>query len=146
MIKFSRAGAKDNRARLRWVKYFKYIIEGQEYYTKQKAYLTYCDGWIDEELIVKETYERAIKRGKHECKSIIVEDNILKISARALSLIYSEKYQISFSEAHKSVYRAREALLMVIKHCDISSSTEYRIFNKVFNYHLSIQEEESIAI
>ncbi len=146
MIKFSRAGAKDNRARLRWVKYFKYIIEGQEYYTKQKAYLTYCDGWIDEDLIVKETYDRAVKRGKQECRSIIVEDNILEISIQALPLIYSEKYQISYTAANKSVYKAREALLLVIKHCDISSSTEYRIFNKVFNYHLSIQDEERIAI
>lgn len=146
MIKFSRAGAKDNRAKLRWVKYFKYILENQEYCIKEKAYTTYCDGWIDEELIVKETYDRAVKRGKHECRSIIVEDNILKISSRALSLIYSEKYRISYSEVYKSVYKAREALLLVIKHCDISSSTEYRIFNKVFNYHLSIQDEESIAI
>lgn len=146
MFKFSKAGAKDNRARLRWVKYFKYILEGQEYYIKEKAYTTYCDGWTDEELIVKETYERAVKRGKQECKCIIVEDNILKISARALSLIYSEKYQISYSEVYKSVYKAREALLLVRKHCDINSSTEYRIFNKVFNYHLSINDEESIAI
>lgn len=146
MIKFSRAGAKDNRARLRWVKYFKYIIEGQEYYIKEKAYTTYCDGWINEELIVKETYERAVKRGKHKCKEIIIEENILAVSMRSLALIYSEIYKANITDANKSVYKAKEALLLVIKHCDISSSTEYRIFNKVFNYHLSIQDEGRIAI
>ncbi|WMM24081.1 hypothetical protein RBU61_14270 [Tissierella sp. MB52-C2] len=146
MIKFSRAGAKDNRARLRWVKYFKYILEGEEYYTKMKAYTTHADGWIEEELIVKETYDRAVKRGKQECRSIVVEDNILKTSRQALPLIYSEKYQISYTAANKSVYKAREALLMVTKHCDISGSTGFRMFNKLFETHLTMQDEERIAM
>lgn len=146
MIKISKAGAKDNRARLRWVKYFKYILKGEEYYIKVKAYTTYCDGWIDEEFIVKETYERAIKRGKQECKSIVVDEDILSIPSRALGLIYSEKYQISFSKAYESVYKAKEALQLVTKHCNISEPTKFRIFNKVFKTHLIMQDEEKIAI
>lgn len=143
-MKFSRRGAKDNRKRLVWSKYFKYILEGKGYYIKQKAYATYCDGWIDTEMITKETYEKAVKRG-NECKEIIVEKDILGVSEWCLAMIFSERYSMNEGDIRKLVYRSKEDIKKIKKHSTTSADTEYRMFKRVLERHISLVEED-IAI
>lgn len=145
-LRWSKKGAKDNTKTLAWSKYIKYILEGEEYYIKQKAYITYCDGWIDETFIVKSTYENAVKRGKHECEEIVIEKDILAVSMESLILIYGEKYKVKTGDAVKPVYKAKETIELIRKYFDVNLSTEYRIFNKVFNYHIKTLEKERSVI
>lgn len=73
LMKWSRKGAKDNRLKLAWSKYYKYTYKDKDYYFKEKAYVTYNDGFTKIEPIKKETYRNAQNRKKN-CYEIRAED------------------------------------------------------------------------
>lgn len=143
-MRFSRKGAKDNRARLVWSKYFNYKLENKDYYFKQKAYATHCDGWTEHETIKEQTYKNAIKRG-NECKEIIVEEDILAASLSALALIFDQEYAIGETEIKGSILKAKEIVEGIKRHSEISKETQYRIFRRVLDIHARLAEE-GIAI
>lgn len=140
-MKFSKRGAKDNRTKLVWSKYFNYKLENKDYYFKQKAYATHCDGWTEHEAITKQTYTNAIKRG-NQCTEIIVEKDIMAASLNALALIFSKKYGVCEDEARESILKARAAIQKIREGSIISANTEYRIFKKVLKLHMNINQED----
>jgi len=142
-MKWSKKGAKDNRTKLIWSKYFKYVVEKKEYYFKQKAYTTYCDGWIASETIKEQTYKNAIKRG-NECIEILVEEDMSVASIEYLIIIFSEIYNISKNQAEKSIYKANAAIKQIKKHSEVSAATEYRIFKRILDYHISSIQKEMV--
>lgn len=130
IMKWSSKGAKDNTIRLAWSKYYKYVVENEEYYFKQKAYTTYCDGWITSERIKKQTYKNAIKRG-NGCIEISLEKQLSEASVEYLTLIYSEKYSLSKDQMKKIILKATETIENIKKSSTMGTTAEYKIFIRI---------------
>lgn len=143
-MKWSRKGAKDNRLRLVWSKYYKYLLDDKEYFFKEKAYTTHNDGFIDIEPIKNQTYRNAIKRGNN-CKEIVVEENIMAAPLDALTLILVEKYQVSESNVKESIIKTKEIIEKIKEDSTMSAAVEYKMFRKVLGYHIE-QIKEGVAI
>lgn len=140
-MKWTKKGSKDNTSRVAWSKYLKFIVENEEYYFKQKAYATYCDGWIETQEIKKETYKSAVKRNK-DCKEVILEKEISEASTDCITLIFSQKYQVSEDKVRNSIIKASAAVKQIKEHSAISEDTEYKLFKRILELHLdSIKNE-----
>lgn len=141
-MKWSRKGAKDNTTKLAWSKYFKYVVEGKEYFFKQKAYTTYSDGWINSEIIKEQTYKKAIKRG-NECIEILVEEDMSLAVAEYLIIIFSDIYNISKNQTEKAILKANKTIEKIKQDSEVSAATEYKIFKKVLDDYVSSAWEEN---
>ena len=137
---------KHSSFRLRWSRYYQFILEGQIFYLKQKAFTNKHEGFYEWEIITEQTYKDAIKKG---CKDnvIIVEEDILEVPTQVLTLMFNDSYDLSESDMRQAVYEAQEAIRYIRKHTKINYDTEYRVFKKVLQFHISMQrEKEVIAI
>lgn len=140
LIKTTRKGAKDNRIKLVWSKYYKYLIDDKEYYIKEKAYATYCDGWIDSEKITKQTYRRAIKR-KNECIEIDIRKDNKEISTSAIVLIFKEKYEIEEKIIIDLMIRAKKRIERIKKDSKISKEVENKLLIKMLEDFIILTKE-----
>lgn len=140
MMKLSRKGAKDNRTKLVWSKYFNYIVQDKEYYFKQKAYATYCDGWINSETIKKQTYKNALKRG-NDCLEVLLKENIIGVPGEFLESIFSRHYGISKSQANNYIDIAARAIIQIKRYSTMGITAEYRIFIRILEYHVKLAKK-----
>ena len=136
---------KHSSFRLRWSRYYQFILEGQIFYLKQKAYTNKNDGYIDWELIAEQTYKDAVKR-RNKDNVVIVEEDILEVPTQVLALMFNDSYGLSESDMRQAVYEAQEAIRYIRKHTNITCDTEYRVFKKVLQFHISRLCEKVIAI
>lgn len=139
VMKWSRKGAKDNRLKLAWSKYYKYVFQNQDYYFKEKAYTTYCDGLIKIESIKKETYRNAIKR-KKDCYEIIVEKDISSVDSEALAIILNKKYQVPIGDLKGALGKARDYLKAIKANQIINENEEYKLFMEKLKEELQLKE------
>lgn len=142
---FSKRGSKVGRYKLRWSKYFKFILEGQTFYLKQKAYTNYCDGYKTWELITKETYERNKEKGR-KVDTLTLNENIEDMPIEALTLIMNIKYKIDENSMRKAVHLARESVEHIKGHTFLNPSTEFRIFNKILDFYMERNKKDSRKI
>ena len=136
-MRISRKGAKDNRTRLVWSKYFKYTAGEKEYYFKQKAYATYSDGLIDWETIKKQTYKNAIKRG-NECIEVSLEENLLKVPVEFIVSMFSQEYGMPEGQIKRFITMATRAIRQIKRHSTMGSVAEYRIFKRMLEYQINL--------
>ena len=140
-MRWSRKGAKDNSIRLVWSKYFKYTVENQEYFFKEKAYSTYNDAWIKSETIKEQTYKNAIKRG-NECIEIDVEEDVLVSSKEHLTIIFAERYKLPKNQIRKCIYKANIAIEQIRKHSTMNAAIEYKIFKGILECYIDLSKKE----
>ncbi len=138
-VKWSRKGAKDNRLKLAWSKYYKYVFENQDYYFKQKAYTTYCDGFTKTETIKKETYKNAVRR-KKDCYEIRVEKDISSVDLDALATMLNKKYQVPIGDLRGALVKARDYLKLIKANQIINENEEYKLFMKKLEEELQLKE------
>lgn len=131
--------------KLRWSRYYQYIIEGQVFYLKLKAYTNKSDGMMEWELITEQTYRNAIKKG-YKDNVVLVEDEIAFASARALTLIFNETYAMDETDLRKAIIEAQESVRELRKHTKIKSSLEYRIFKRIMELKVKEIQEYKEAI
>lgn len=130
VLRVTRKGAKDSRIKLVWSKYYKYLLDDEEYFIKEKAYATYCDAWIDIEKITRQTYKRAIKR-RNECIEIDIRKDIEKTPIHSLALIFKEKYHIGEDKAIDLIIKTRKRIEKLKEDSQISKEVEYVLFIKM---------------
>ncbi len=145
---FSRKGMKDGRFRLRWSKYYKYIVDDETFYFKQKAYTNYCDGYTTWETIVEKTYINAIKNRGYKANVVDVNKNITEASTAGLVLIFSEIYGIEENEMRVIIYKAQKCIKYIKANTNsLGHRVEYRIFKKILEYQIKeLQKEERLII
>lgn len=132
--------------RLRWSRYYQYILEGQVFYLKQKAYTNKNDGYIDWEMITEQTYKDAMKRGSKD-NVVVVEEEVSIAPVQALTLIFNEAYNSDETDVRRAVIEAQESIRELRKHTKIKSGLEYRIFKKILELQIKqVQDYEKVAI
>ena len=130
--------------KLRWSRYYQYILEGQVFYLKQKAYTNKNDGYIDWEMITEQTYKDAMKRGSKD-NVVVVEEEVSIAPVQALTLIFNEAYNSDETDVRRAVIEAQESIRELRKHTKIKSGLEYRIFKKVMELKIKeFQYEEAM--
>ena len=134
-MRFSQKGAKSNRKRLIRSRYFKYLIENKEYFIKEKAYATHHDAWIDSQMVKKQTYNNAIKRG-NECKEIDVKEEIMTTSLNHLSMICEQEHEIREDDAYNLIARTKKVIEKIKEDSQMSAKAEYMMFKKILNKHI----------
>lgn len=136
-MRFSTRGMKDGRFRLRWSKYYKYIVENETFYLKEKAYTNYCDGYKTWEMIVEKTYINAIRNRGYKANIVDVEKDIVGADIHGLVLIFGHKYGIEENTIWPIVYRSQNLIKYIRDHTNnLDRSVEYRIFKKTLDYQI----------
>lgn len=138
---------KHSSFRLRWSRYYQYILEGQVFFLKQKAYTNKNDGYIDWEMITEQTYKDAMKRGSKD-NVVVVEEEVSIAPVQPLTLIFNEIYSMDETDVRRAVIEAQESIRELRKHTKIKSGLEYRIFKKILELQIKqIQEDcKEVAI
>ena len=129
--------------RLRWSRYYQFILEGQIFYLKLKAYTNNSDGMKEWEMITEQTYRDAIKRG-YKDNVVIIEDEVSIAPTQALTLVFNEIYNIDESYMRVAVIEGQESIQELRRHTKIPAGLEYRIFKRVME--LKLNEIEEVAI
>ncbi|WP_077369684.1 hypothetical protein [Anaerosalibacter sp. Marseille-P3206] len=129
--------------RLRWSRYYQFLVEGQVFYMKQKAFTNDSDGCIEWEVITEQTYREALKRGYRD-NVVVVEEEISIADVQALTLIFNEICQIDEDCMRQAVIEGQESVRELRRHTRIPKGLEYRIFKRVTE--LKLNEFEEVAI
>lgn len=138
-MNWSRKGARDNTLKLVWTKYYKYLIGDTEYYFKQKAYATYCDGWIDSEKITKRTYNNALKKGK-ECIEVILHKDMEIAEVEHLIIIFSEILDIPRADVQRYIKKVMEAIKFINNEYPITNIQAYTMFVMILGHYTKSKE------
>lgn len=126
--------------KLRWSRYYQYLIEGQVFYLKLKAYTNKNDGMKEWELITEQTYKNAIKKGYRD-NVVVVEEEIAITPLQSLTLVLNELYRIDEDDMRKAICQARESIRELRRHTKIKPGLEYRIFKRIVDLQLNEYEE-----
>lgn len=135
-MRWTRRGAKDNTLKLVWTKYYKYLVEGEEYYFKQKAYATYCDGWIDSERITKRTYMDAAKKNK-TCIEVRLQEDIDLAETEHLTSIFSTRTGISKDKIQGHIKTIMAAIKLTKKNFSLTKSDTYTMFMLMLDHYIN---------
>lgn len=132
--------------RLRWSIYYQFLLEGQVFYLKLKAYTNRNDGFKTWELITEQTYKDAIKK-RNQDNVIIVEEEIAITPVQPLTLIFNEIYQIDESDMRKAIIEGQDSVRELRKHTKVPKRLEYKIFKRIMELQVrKIQEEYKEAM
>lgn len=144
-MNFSKRGSRIGRYKLRWSRYYEFILGKEAFYLKQKAYTNHCDGYKAWEIITRETYKKNVEDKGHKANVVDVGKNVVEASTQALTLIINIKYQANESDMRKAVIEAQEAIRYIRNHSNMNKDTEYRVFKRILRFYMQkIQEEVAI--
>ncbi|MBV1817308.1 hypothetical protein KUA25_04445 [Bacteroidales bacterium MSK.15.36] len=121
---------KHRSFKLRWSRYYQFLIEGQIFYLKLKAYTNKNEGMKEWEVITEQTYRQAIKQG-HEDNVVIVEDEITIVDVQALTLIFNEMYNIDENSMRTAVIEAQEFVRTLKENVRTNPEREYKAFKNI---------------
>ncbi|MCF6461468.1 hypothetical protein [Clostridium sp. Cult3] len=127
--------------KLRWSRYYQFLLEGQVFFLKLKAYTNRNEGLKEWELITEQTYKDAMKKG-HQDNLVVVEEEIAITPVQPLTLIFNEIYQIDESDMRKAVMEGQESVRELRKYTEIPKGLEYKIFKRVMDLQLKDLREE----
>ncbi|MSS44475.1 hypothetical protein FYJ27_12420 [Anaerosalibacter bizertensis] len=116
--------------KLKWSRYYQFLIEGQIFYLKLKAYTNKNEGMKEWEIITEQTYRQAIKQG-HEDNVVIVEDEITIAPIQALTLIFNEMYNIDENSMRTAVIEAQEFVRTLKENVRANPEREYKAFKNI---------------
>lgn len=116
--------------KLKWSRYYQFLIEGQIFYLKLKAYTNKNEGMKEWEVITEQTYRQAIKQG-HEDNVVIVEDEITIVDVQALTLIFNEMYNINENSMRTAVIEAQEFVRTLKENVRANPEQEYKAFKNI---------------
>lgn len=116
--------------KLKWSRYYQFLIEGQIFYLKLKAYTNKNEGMKEWEVITEQTYRQAIKQG-HEDNVVIVEDEITIVDVQALTLIFNEMYNIDENSMRTAVIEAQEFVRTLKENVRANPEREYKAFKNI---------------
>lgn len=137
---------KHSSFRLRWSRYYQYILEGQVFFLKQKAFTNNSDGCIEWELITEQTYKDAMKRGSKD-NVVVVEEEVSIAPVQPLTLIFNETYSMDETDVRQAIIEGQESVRELRKHTKIPNGLEYRIFKKILELQIKqVQDYEKVAI
>ena len=127
--------------KLKWSRYYQFLIEGQIFYLKLKAYTNRSEGMKKWELITEQTYKEAMKRG---CKDnlVIVEDEVSIAPVQALTLILNRIYGINERDMRTAVIEGQESIRELRKHTEIRFELEYRVFKRIVEIQVKEFKED----
>lgn len=127
--------------KLKWSRYYQFLIEGQIFYLKLKAYTNRNEGVKEWELITEQTYKEAMKRG---CKDnlVIVEDEVSIAPVQALTLIFNEIYTIDENDMRTVVMEAQEFVRELRKNKKNKPELEYETFKKIVEIQIKEVSKE----
>ena len=131
--------------KLRWSRYYQFILEGQVFYLKLKAYTNKDEGIKEWELITEQTYKNATKKG-YKDNVVDVEEEITITDTQPLALIFSKLYGLEDSDIRTAVIEGQESVRELRKHVKIKPGLEYRIFKRVMELKIREIEEYKEAI
>lgn len=121
---------KHRSFKLRWSRYYQFILEGQMFYLKLKAYTSKNEGIKEWEIITEQTYRQAIKQG-YEDNLVIVEDEVSIIPVQALTLIFNEMYNINENSMRTAVIEAQEFVRTLKENVRANPEQEYKAFKNI---------------
>src|SRR5699024_8726651 len=125
--------------RLRWSKYYMYLLEGQVFFLKLKAYTNRYEGMKEWELITERTYRNAISKG-HKDNVVIVEEEVPITPVQALTLIFNEIYREDENVMRKAVYEAQKNIRELRRYKKINTEIEYSVFKNILGLELEQQK------
>jgi len=131
--------------RLRWSRYYQFLVEGQMFYLKLKAYTNKNEGMKEWEMITEQTYKDAMNRG---CKDnlIVIDEEIAITPVQALALIFSEIYKLGEDDIRIAVIEGQESVRELRSHVKIKQDLEYKIFKRVMELKIKEFQEECKGI
>ncbi|HHV27392.1 MAG TPA: hypothetical protein GXX63_09380 [Tissierellia bacterium] len=132
---------KHRSFKLRWSRYYQFILEGQIFYLKLKAYTNKDEGIKKWELITECTYEKAIRNG-HKDNVVIVEDEVSIAPVQALTLIFNRTYGINERDMRTAVVEAQESIRELGKHTEIKFGLEYKVFKRIIELKVKEFKED----
>nr|DAT54048.1 MAG TPA: hypothetical protein [Caudoviricetes sp.] len=127
--------------KLKWSRYYQFLIEGQIFYLKLKAYTNRNEGVKEWELITEQTYKEAMKKGRKD-NLVIVEDEVSIAPVQALTLIFNEIYSINENNMRTAVIEAQEFIRELRKNKKIKPELEYETFKKIVQIQIKEVCEE----
>ncbi len=104
--------------RLRWSRYYQFLIERQIFYLKLKAYRNKSQGMKEWEMITEQTYRDAMKK-KYQDNVVAVEEEIALMDSWPLALIFSEVYGLDEDDTIRAVAEGQESVRELRKHVKI---------------------------
>ncbi len=125
--------------RLRWSKYYMYLVEGQVFFLKLKAYTNRYEGMKEWELITERTYRNATSKG-HKDNVVIVEEEVPITPVQALTLIFNEIYREDENVMRKAVYEAQKSIRELRRYKKINTEIEYSVFKNILDLELEQQK------
>lgn len=127
--------------KLKWSRYYQFLIEGQIFYLKLKAYTNRNEGVKEWELITEQTYKEAMKRGYRD-NLVIVEDEVSIVPVQALTLALNEIYTIDENDMRTAVIEAQEFVRELRKNKKIKPELEYETFKKIVEIQIKEVNKE----
>ncbi|MCR2043221.1 hypothetical protein NSA23_03720 [Anaerosalibacter massiliensis] len=127
--------------KLKWSRYYQFLIEGQIFYLKLKAYTNRNEGVKEWELITEQTYKEAMKKGRKD-NLVIVEDEVSIVPVQALTLILNRIYGINERDMRTAVVEAQESIRELRKHTEIRFELEYRVFKRIVEIQVKEFKED----
>lgn len=125
--------------KLRWYRYYQFLLEGQAFYLKLKAYTNKYEGLKEWELITERTYRNAISKGYHD-NVVIVEEEVAIAPVQALTLIFNEIYDIDEKDMRKAIIEGQESIRELRRHGKVRTEIEYSVFKKILKLELEQQK------
>lgn len=116
-----------------------YLVEGQVFYLKLKAYTNRNEGMKEWELITEQTYKNAIKKG-YQDNVVIVEEEVAIAPVQALTLIFNEIYDIDEKDMRKAIIEGQESIRELRRHGKVRTEIEYSVFKKILKLELEQQK------
>lgn len=132
---------KHRSFKLRWSRYYQFLIEGQIFYLKLKAYTNKEQGLKEWELITEQTYKKAMKNGNKD-NLVIIEDEVSIAPVQALTLILNRMYGINERDMRKAVVEAQESIRELRKHTEIKFELEYKVFKRIVEFQVKEFKED----
>lgn len=127
--------------KLKWSRYYQFLIEGQIFYLKLKAYTNRNEGVKEWELITEQTYKEAMKKGRKD-NLVIVEDEVSIVPVQALTLALNEIYTIDENDMRTAVIEAQEFVRELRKNKKIKPELEYETFKKIVEIQIKEVNKE----
>lgn len=116
--------------KLKWSRYYQFLIEGQIFYLKLKAYTNKDEGIKEWEIITEQTYREAIRKG-YKDNVVIVEDEVSIAPIQALTLIFNEMYNIDENSMRTAVIEAQEFVRTLKENVRTNPEREYKAFKNI---------------
>lgn len=116
--------------KLKWSRYYQFLIEGQIFYLKLKAYTNKNEGMKEWEIITEQTYREAIRKG-YKDNVVIVEDEASIAPIQALTLIFNEMYNIDENSMRTAVIEAQEFVRTLKENVRTNPEREYKAFKNI---------------